>query len=286
MDISSSHTALVAELCRWIDAQPEPPTLAALARQAGWSPGHLHRVFQAVTGITPKAYVSAQRARRMAQALAQGHSVTDAQHGAGYGSSSRLHADAPDRLGMPPSAYRAGGRGFAIRFALGQCSLGALLVAATERGLCAILLGDEPEPLLRDLQDRFPAAELRGAEPEFEQWMAQVVGLVDDPHRGLALPLDVRGTAFQQRVWQALRQIPPGRTASYTDIAHQLGQPSAVRAVAGACAANPLAVAIPCHRVVRQSGELSGYRWGLARKATLLEREAALLERGVARSGA
>jgi len=175
---------------------------------------------------------------------------------------------------MTPTAYRAGGAQTEIRFAIGQCSLGAILVARSERGVCAILLGDDPDALARDLQDRFPQAQLIGGDAGFEQWMAQVVGFVDAPGLGLNLPLDLRGTAFQQRVWQALRAIPPGHTASYTEIAKRIGAPTSARAVAQACGANALAVAIPCHRVVRSDGGLSGYRWGVERKRALLDREA------------
>jgi AraC family transcriptional regulator of adaptative response/methylated-DNA-[protein]-cysteine methyltransferase len=176
---------------------------------------------------------------------------------------------------MTPAAYRAGGAGARIRFAVGECSLGSILVAQSDRGLCAILLGDDPDALLRDLQDRFPKATLLAGDAGFEAVVAAVVGAVEAPRLGLDLPLDVRGTAFQQRVWQALRAIPPGATASYAEIARRIGAPAAVRAVAGACAANPLVVAIPCHRVVGSDGGLSGYRWGIERKRTLLERESA-----------
>ncbi|MNT40658.1 Bifunctional transcriptional activator/DNA repair enzyme Ada [compost metagenome] len=175
---------------------------------------------------------------------------------------------------MTPSRYRAGGAGTDIRFAIGQSALGAILVAQSDRGVCAILLGDDPQALLQDLQDQFPRANLIGGDAQFEQLVAQVVGFVEAPSTGLALPLDVRGTAFQQRVWQALQEIPPGSTASYAEIAARIGAPRAVRAVAQACAANHLAVAIPCHRVVRSDGGLSGYRWGVARKRDLLAREA------------
>jgi AraC family transcriptional regulator of adaptative response/methylated-DNA-[protein]-cysteine methyltransferase len=174
---------------------------------------------------------------------------------------------------MTPAAYRAGGANASIRFAIAQCSLGALLVAQSERGVCAILLGDDPEALLHDLQDKFPKAELIGADAEFEQWVAKVVGFIEAPALGLDLPLDLRGTAFQERVWQALRSIPAGSTASYAEIAQRIGAPRAVRAVAQACAANSLAVAVPCHRVVRSDGNLSGYRWGVERKQALLARE-------------
>jgi AraC family transcriptional regulator, regulatory protein of adaptative response / methylated-DNA-[protein]-cysteine methyltransferase len=185
-----------------------------------------------------------------------------------------FYAEAGQVLGMTPTRYRDGGAGTGIRFAIGQCSLGAILVARSDRGVCAILLGDDPDALARDLQDRFPRANLVGGDAGFEQWVAQVVGFVDAPGLGLHLPLDVRGTAFQQRVWKALRDIPVGQTASYADIARRIGAPTAVRAVARACGANALAVAIPCHRVVRSDGAPSGYRWGVERKRALLAREA------------
>ena len=236
---------------------------------------HLHRVFKAVTGLTPKAYAAAHRARRVRGELARGDGrVTDAIYDAGYNSNGRFYAESNGVLGMTPSRFRAGGADTAIRFAIGQCSLGAILVAASDVGVCAILLGDDPEALARDLQDRFPRAQLVGGDVAFEQRVAQVVGLIEAPRLGHDLPLDVRGTAFQQRVWQALRQIPPGETASYRDIAERIGAPTSMRAVAQACGANALAVAIPCHRVVRQDGALSGYRWGVERKRALLAREA------------
>lgn len=264
----------VAALCRLIEQAEPVPTLAQLARHAGLSAGHLRREFKAVTGLTPKAYATAQRAQRLRAGLAHGGSVTDTIYAAGYHSSGRFYDNANQVLGMTPTRYRRGGEDTAIRFAIGDCSLGAILVAASERGVCAILIGDDPEALARDLQDRFPRAELIGGDAAFEQRVATVVGMVEAPRLGLDLPLDLRGTAFQQRVWQALRQIPPGATASYSEIARRIGAPKAVRAVAGACAANALAVAIPCHRVVRSDGNLSGYRWGVERKRALLEREA------------
>jgi AraC family transcriptional regulator, regulatory protein of adaptative response / methylated-DNA-[protein]-cysteine methyltransferase len=178
-------------------------------------------------------------------------------------------------LGMTPTAYRAGGADAEIKFAIGQCSLGAILVARSQKGVCAILIGDDPDPLIRDLQDRFPKAKLIGADKTFEALVARVIGFVEAPALGLDLPLDVRGTAFQQRVWDALRKIPAGETASYAEIAKRIGAPKAVRAVAGACAANNLAVAIPCHRVVRTDGSVSGYAWGVERKRALLAKEAA-----------
>jgi AraC family transcriptional regulator, regulatory protein of adaptative response / methylated-DNA-[protein]-cysteine methyltransferase len=271
--LAARHAAQVAELCRYIEGAEHLPTLHELARRAGWSAHHLHRVFKAVTGVTPHAYAAAQRARRVRQELGRGTSVTEAIYDAGYNSNGRFYAEADQLLGMTPRRYRTGGVDTEIRFAIGQCSLGAILVAASDRGVCAILLGDDPAALLRELQDRFPAATLIGGDAGFEQWVARVVGFVEAPRLGLDLPLDVRGTAFQQRVWQALREIPAGRTVSYTEIARRIGAPKAVRAVAGACAANTLAVAIPCHRVVRQDGDLAGYRWGVERKRALLARE-------------
>jgi AraC family transcriptional regulator of adaptative response/methylated-DNA-[protein]-cysteine methyltransferase len=268
------HAAMVAQVCRFIEQAETPPTLDQLAQRAGVSPFHLHRVFKQVTGVTPRAYAAAHRSRRVRSGLDGAASVTDAIFGAGFNSSSRFYENAGDLLGMTPTAYRAGGANTEIRFAIGECSLGSILVARSERGICAIALGDDPEALARDLQDRFPQARLIGDDPQFAQLVARVVGFVEAPRLGLDLPLDVRGTAFQQRVWQALREIPAGSTASYAEIAARIGAPKSVRAVAQACGANPLAVAIPCHRVVRQDGALSGYRWGVQRKRALLEREA------------
>lgn len=271
---AEQHAERVAALCRSIEEAEQLPSLAQLAQQAGLSPYHVHRVFKAVTGLTPRAYGVAHRARRMRAALDRGDSVTGAIYEAGYNSSGRFYEDASRMLGMTPTVYRRGGIDTRIRFAIGQCSLGAILVAASQRGVCAILLGDDPEALLRDFQDRFACADLIGGEAGFEQLVAKAVAQVEAPGLGLDLPLDLRGSAFQHRVWQALRDIPVGKTASYSEIARRIGVPKAVRAVAAACAANPLAVAIPCHRVVRNDGALAGYRWGIARKRTLLEREA------------
>jgi AraC family transcriptional regulator of adaptative response/methylated-DNA-[protein]-cysteine methyltransferase len=211
----------------------------------------------------------------MRQELASSETVTAAIFEAGYNSNGRFYAEADHVLGMTPTHYRAGGPDTDIRFAIGACSLGAILVAQSARGVCAIALGDDPDALARELQDRFPNARLIGGDAAFERLVARVVGFVEAPALGLDLPLDVRGTAFQQRVWQALRALPAGTTASYAEVAARIGAPKAVRAVAQACGANPLAVAIPCHRVVRTDGALSGYRWGVARKRALLAREAA-----------
>jgi AraC family transcriptional regulator of adaptative response/methylated-DNA-[protein]-cysteine methyltransferase len=265
----------VSQACERIEQAEEAPKLAALAASVGLSPHHFHRVFKAITGVTPKAYAVQTRARRAADMLRTAETVTEAIYDSGFNSSSRFYEGASARLGMTPGAVRRGGAGARIRFAVWQASLGAVLVAATDKGVCAILLGDDPEPLVRDLQDRFPRAELEGGDAEFERMVAQVVGLVEAPGQRLDLPLDIRGTAFQQRVWAALSAIPPGKTATYREIARAIGQPTAVRAVAQACGANPLAIAIPCHRVVRADGDLSGYRWGVERKRKLIDREAA-----------
>jgi AraC family transcriptional regulator of adaptative response/methylated-DNA-[protein]-cysteine methyltransferase len=272
--LSEQHAARVTTACRTIEQAETAPSLEQLAKQAGLSPFHFHRVFKSVTGVTPKQYASAHRASRLRSELARGGSVTEAIFEAGYNASSRFYESSGQLLGMTPSSYRAGGIDSDIRFAIGECSLGAILVAQSERGVCAILFGDDPDALARDLQDRFPRANLIGGDQAYEQLVATVVGFVEAPALGLDLPLDVRGTAFQQRVWQALREIPAGTTASYAEVARRIGSPTAARAVAGACAANMLAVAIPCHRVVRNDGELSGYRWGVQRKRDLLEREA------------
>ncbi len=272
---AEATVARIAAACRRIEGATEPPSLAELATQVGLSTFHFHRLFKAATGLTPKQYADAHRAGRMRDALSRADArVTDAIFDAGFNATGRFYEQAGAVLGMTPRQYRAGGVDARIAFAIAQTSLGALLVARSARGVCAISLGDDPDALLRELQDRFPRAELVGGDAGFERLVAQVVGLIAQPGIGHDLPLDVRGTAFQQRVWQALRRIPPGQTASYADIAARIGSPKAVRAVAQACAANTLAVAIPCHRVVRSDGALSGYRWGVARKRALLEREA------------
>ncbi|MGY2440200.1 bifunctional DNA-binding transcriptional regulator/O6-methylguanine-DNA methyltransferase Ada [Pseudomonas sp. SDO52101_S400] len=272
-DVAAQHAATVAAACRQIETAETLPALNELADAAGLSSFHFHRVFKAATGLTPKGYAAAHRSRRVRQRLAEGDSVTDALYDAGFNSNSRFYEAADQLLGMKPGDYRAAGQNNDIRFAVGQCSLGAILVAQSDRGICAILLGDDPHQLVCDLQDQFRRANLIGADAGFEQLIAHVVGFIEAPAIGLDLPLDVRGTAFQERVWKALREIPVGCTASYADIAQRIGSPKAVRAVAQACGANSLAVAIPCHRVVRSDGNLSGYRWGVERKRELLSRE-------------
>lgn len=272
---AESNAAIVAAACRMIEGAEELPSLDALARSAGVSPYHFHRLFKSITGLTPKAYATAHRTQRVRSELSdESTSVTEAIYGAGFNSNSRFYAAAKGVLGMTPTEYKRGGEGADIRFAIGQCALGAILVARSDKGICAIALADDPDTLVRDLQDRFPKANLIGDDAEFKQTVAKVVGFVEAPNKGLDLPLDVRGTAFQQRVWQALRDIPVGETVSYAELARRLGEPKAVRAVAQACASNTLAVAIPCHRVVKTDGSLSGYRWGVDRKRALLKREA------------
>ena len=271
---TDARAGLVAGLCRLIERSDSPPSLAELAAHAGLSRHHVHRVFRAVTGVTPGAYAAATRARRVRESLDTAPSVTAAIYDAGYNSSGRFYEESGRLLGMTPSAWRAGGAGATIRFAVGRCSLGEVLVAQSAIGVCAILLGDDADVLARDLQDRFPNATLLGGDGAFERTVATVVAFVEAPQVGLALPLDIRGTAFQRRVWEALLAVPAGETVTYSELAGRLGLPKAARAVAGACAANPLAVAVPCHRVVRTDGGLAGYRWGIERKRALLRREA------------
>lgn len=272
--LAERQAATVAAACRAIEEAEQLPSLEELAASAGMSRFHFHRVFKALIGVTPKAYADAHRAQRVRAELAHAPTVTDAIYGAGFNSNGRFYGSSTELLGMTPTVFRSGGSGASIRFAVGECWLGAILVAATDKGVCAISFGDDPDALIRELQDQFPNAGLLGGDQDFEQLVARVVGFVGAPAQGLDLPLDVHGTAFQQRVWQALRDIPPGSTASYADIAKRIGQPGAVRAVAQACATNAIAVAIPCHRVVRTDNSLSGYRWGVERKRALLDREA------------
>jgi AraC family transcriptional regulator of adaptative response/methylated-DNA-[protein]-cysteine methyltransferase len=273
--LAQRHAAKVARACRLIEESEDVPSLQDLAKLAGLSAYHFHRVFRAATGLTPKEYAQALRARSVRNELGHSETVSKAAYRAGYSSDRRFYETSNEILGMTPSSWRAGGASTEIRFAVGECSLGSILVAQSERGVCAILLGDDPDELVRDLQDRFPRAVLVGGDAGFEQLVARVVGFVEAPALGLDLPLDIRGTAFQQRVWNALRKIPAGSTASYAEIARRIGYPKSVRAVANACAANALAVAIPCHRVVRNDGALSGYRWGVERKRALLKKEKA-----------
>jgi len=271
--LAEQYAAKVASACRAIETADEMPGLDELAKTAGLSRFHFHRVFTKVAGLTPKAFALAHRAERVRSEISKRRTVTEAIYEAGFNSNGRFYAHSTRILGMRPKNFRKGGRGEAIRFAVGECSLGSILVAASAKGVCAISLGDDPEKLGQDLQDRFPNAQLIGGDKNFERLVAAVVGFVEVPKLGLDLPLDVRGTAFQRRVWKALREMPAGSTAIYSQIAKRIGSPRAVRAVAGACASNAIAVAIPCHRVLRTNGSLSGYRWGVKRKRALLERE-------------
>lgn len=263
----------IAATCRLIETAEAVPSLDELAAHAGLSPYHFHRVFKAATGVTPKAYAVAHRNKRVREALKGDKSVTEAIYEAGFNSSGRFYAGAEQALGMTPSEFRAGGANAEIRYATAECSLGFVLVAASAKGVCSIMLGDEPEVLEQELRNRFPRAKLIAGNREFGKLVGKVVAYVEAPRKGIDLPLDVRGTAFQHQVWAALRDIPPGETATYGDIARRIGKPAAVRAVGTACGANPVAIVIPCHRVLGSDGKLTGYRWGTARKRALLDRE-------------
>ncbi len=270
---ADANATLIAAACRQIEAAETPFGLAALAASSGLSPSHFHRLFKAVTGVTPKAYAVALRAGRARQALGGGASVTAAIYDAGYGAPSRFYAEAAAGLGMAPKRFAAGAAGQKIEFAAAPCSLGIVLAARTGGKICAISLGDDAAALQAGLARMFRKAEIAPAGPDFAAMLADIVTLVDAPGRPANLPLDIAGTAFQRRVWQALRAVPAGRTVSYTELAALVGAPKSVRAVAAACAANRLAVAIPCHRAVRADGGLAGYRWGLERKQKLLAAE-------------
>ncbi len=268
------QAAKVRAACRLIEQAEETPKLADLAAAVGLSPYHFHRIFKSVLGITPKAYAAAHRHKRVRQRLGQSATITAAIYGAGFNSSSRFYANSSEALGMTPNAFRQGAPGADITFAIGRCSLGAILVASSAKGVCAILLGDDPESLRGDLIRQFPRAHLVEADKDFRQLMTKVIAFVENPRKDFDLPLDIRGTAFQHRVWEALRRIPSGATASYAEIAKAIGAGGSARAVARACASNRIAVAIPCHRVVASDGSLSGYRGGVERKRALLAKEA------------
>jgi AraC family transcriptional regulator of adaptative response/methylated-DNA-[protein]-cysteine methyltransferase len=262
--------ALVRERLETADA---PVSLAELAETAQWSPYHLHRLFKKHVGMTPREYAAALRLQRVGSELRDGASVTQAIYGAGYSSSSRFYEAGSGALGVTPRAMRKGGAGVSMRSVIRRCSLGKVLIAATSRGVCLIAFGDTKAELDAALRERFPEAELQPSDAQLAQLADRVVAMIDGSELAPDLPLDLVGTAFQQRVWRALREIPAGETRSYSEIAKRVGSPAAVRAVGSACGKNPVAVVVPCHRVVRGDGELGGYRWGLDRKRALLERE-------------
>ncbi len=263
----------VAEACRLIDQSMTVVSVSALAHSLGMSEGHFHRTFRRYTGLTPRAYSEGRRAADLRGRLVKGTSVTEILYDAGFGSSGRFYAVTNKALGMTPTHFVEGGLHETLYFAVGETTLGSIVIASSQKGVAAILLGDDPEELLLDLQIRFPNADLIGGDAEFENTVALVVGLVEVPQDCTELPLDIRGTVFQRRVWHALQSVPAGKTISYDELATQIGYPRAVSAVASACASNPLAVAIPCHRVVKSDGGLFGYTWGLERKQALLDRE-------------
>jgi len=272
----AERTALVARACRFIEQSPASPTLEQVAAAVGLSPFHFHRVFRQVTGVTPKAYANAQRSRTVRVSLKDSSSITEAIYDAGYNANSRFYENARAMLGMSPKEYRAGGVGKVIHYAVKTCSLGLMLIGATEHGICTIQLGDSAATLKEALVAEFPGAELRkNGDGTLSAWIDAAFALVDQGKGADDLPLDIRGTAFQEKVWAALQAIPPGQTVSYKEVAEAIGAPKSARAVARACATNRIAVAIPCHRVVSSGGDISGYRWGVERKRELLAREQA-----------
>lgn len=270
----TDQVALAGEICRYIEAhQAEPLTLEGLGAQFHLSPTHLQRLVKGVVGLSPQQYLESCRLARVRAALQAGETIAGALYGAGWGSTSRLYSRANAHLGMTPGNYREGGAGSRIAFAIAPCPLGHLLVGATARGICAVALGESVAGLEAELRREFPAAELVREEEGLRPWLQEIVAHLAGEMPHLALPLDVQATAFQRQVWEALQAIPYGETRSYSEIAESIGRPSAARAVARACATNPAALLIPCHRVVGKDGSLSGYRWGLDRKAALLRRE-------------
>jgi AraC family transcriptional regulator of adaptative response/methylated-DNA-[protein]-cysteine methyltransferase len=273
MSLQQQQLKIIEHACQLIDSAEEPPALQTLADAAGLSRFHFHRLFKDIVGVTPKEYATARRVRRLQQDLQSATSVTDAIYEAGFGSSSRVYENADATLGMTPARYRSGGAGIDIYFSVAESALGWLLVAATGKGICSIELADDAESLRQRLQQRFARARLIEDGGRLQPWLQQVLEFIRAPQRGLDLPLDIRGTAFQRQVWKTLQTIPPGQTASYGEIAQKIGKPQAVRAVAQACAGNNIALVIPCHRVVRSDGSSGGYRWGNERKKQLLSRE-------------
>jgi AraC family transcriptional regulator of adaptative response/methylated-DNA-[protein]-cysteine methyltransferase len=270
----SRQTSLVERVCRYIDDNLDGPlTLATLGEQAHVSPAHLQRVFKRALGISPRQYADARRLERVKKGLKNRKTVTAAMYEAGYGSSSRLYERAAHQLGMTPAAYQRGGTDVVVRFTVADCPLGRLLLAGTERGVCAVSLGDEDDGLEQWLRAEYPSALVEPDDGTLNNWLKELLRHLAGEQPCLDLPLDVQATAFQWRVWQELRRIPYGSTRSYHAIAEAIGQPNATRAVARACATNPVSVVIPCHRVIREDGQLGGYRWGLQRKKALLKQE-------------
>lgn len=271
----ASRAVSVSQMCRLIEESSRTPTLSQLAQSVGYSPFHSHRMFLEITGVTPRAYAVTVRTAILKTSLGAKKKVSDAIHGDRTISAAQFYDDMSREFGMPPATFVKGGKGMTIQFATASSNLGCVLVGATDRGVCAVLLGDDPRALVHDLSHRFPAATVTEAGAELATTIAQVVGLIHEPASATTLPLDIRGTAFQCKVWNALRQVPPGETVAYSQIADRIGMSSAARAVANACGANPISVAVPCHRAVRSDGSLGGYRWGLERKKSLLNRERA-----------
>ncbi len=268
--------AVVRDACACIEASDDIPSLDVLATRAGYSRFHFLRLFRDHTGLTPRAYAEGVRARKLGTALAQGTRVADAVADAGFGSESRVYEKTGALLGMTPGAARRGGAGEVIRTASTDCVFGRLLVGATDKGVCFIGFAEPDEALLSDLRRRFPRARIEADDTALAGTVRAVLDFLEEPKQALGLPLDLRGTAFQQLVWRTLTRIPPGQTRSYAEVAAMVGNPRAVRAVARSCATNPVALAVPCHRVVGSDGALTGYRWGMPRKRALLERESAV----------
>jgi AraC family transcriptional regulator of adaptative response/methylated-DNA-[protein]-cysteine methyltransferase len=272
---ASRHVAAIEKTCVLLRTSENIPSLGELADAAAISRFHFHRVFKQITGVTPRDYARSHRLGRLGEKLDSGQPIAASIYAAGFGSSSRAYEMAPGGLGMTPGARRRGGIGQTIRFVTVETPLGWALVAATDRGICMTALADNRESLEASLRQRFPAAKVIAEDGGLKDWADRIVRFITAPDRNLDLPLDIQGTAFQARVWRALQKIPLGKTASYAEIAAALGQPKAVRAVAQACAANKLALIVPCHRVIRSDGDLGGYRWGVERKRALLARERA-----------
>lgn len=273
MNAAEQLTETMAQICRLLEQNETTLTLDALAQHARMSRFHFQRTFKKMIGVTPKQYQQMLRAQRMRTTLNESASVTEALYAAGYNSSGHFYRESGAMLGMTPTEFRSGGETLEIQLGTARCDLGMVLIAATHNGICAIELGDDESTLIESMRLRYPRANLLMMNTQTAQWLQQVVRWIKQPQAALQLPLDIQGTAFQRQVWDALREIPPGQTRSYTDIAAQIGKPNAVRAVATACASNQLALTIPCHRVIRGNGELAGYRWGIERKRELLRRE-------------